>query len=81
MRLVADDRDDILIQLAKPGRNLVERRPRLELTSRFDAIQVVLAPENLRRLVRAGERTGNEKVDAREDLAKPARLPECPFRD
>ena len=72
MWLVADNRDDILIELRKPGRNVVERRPRFELASRFDAIQVVLSPQYLRRLVRTGERAGNDDVDARNDLAEPA---------
>ena len=69
---MADNRDDRLIELAKPCGNVGERRPRLELTSRFDAIQVVLAPQNLRRFVRAGERTGDENVNVRNDLAQPA---------
>ena len=70
---MADNRDDRLIELAKPYGNVGERRPRLELTSRFHAVQIVLAAHDLRRLVRACERARDEKINARDDLAEPAR--------
>ena len=73
MWLVADNRDDRLIELTKPRGNIGERRPGLELASRFHAVQIVLAAYDLRRLVRACERARDEKINARHDLVEPAR--------
>jgi len=70
---VPDYRDNSMIQLAKPGRNIADRRVWLELASGLDAVQIVFAPQNLRRLVRAGERAGDEKIDAWDDLVEATR--------
>jgi hypothetical protein len=71
--LVADNRNDLLIELTNPRGNIRERRPGLELASRFDAVQIVLAANDLRRLVRAYERARDKKINARDDLVEPAR--------
>ena len=71
--LVADDCDDTVIQAAKPAHHLVERRRWLQLSSRFDAIQLVLAAKDLRRLMGARERAGHQDIDPGDDRPEAAR--------
>jgi hypothetical protein len=70
---VAHNYDDTFIQSAKPAHHFIERYTRLQLARRFDAIELVLAAEDLRGFGSAREGACHQGVDCRKDGANAPR--------